>query len=123
MNQDAIAAMKGKTVSSQYAVAKFIEDKRKNLPSNFKRLPPVQLKKIMASEKFVKVKALYKLPPSRSQPATAPVKKKPFPASKAAASAAATLEVKANCIRGVTVGGHRELDRNLRLGLWFEMVV
>ena len=57
-------ALKERTGSSQIAIAKFIEEKQKsNLPPNFKKLLLVQLKKLVANGKLVKVKNSFKLPP------------------------------------------------------------
>ena len=87
MIKDAIVTLKDKTGSSQHAITKFIEDKQKNLPSNFRKLLLVQLKKLVASGKLVKVKSSYKLPAARSAApkaaATAPAKKKPAAKPKA----------------------------------------
>ncbi|WRX09331.1 Linker histone H1/H5 [Theobroma cacao] len=59
---EAISTLKDRTGSSQPAMAKFIEDKyNKMLPSNFKKLLSVQLKKFVKSEKLVKVKNSYKI--------------------------------------------------------------
>ncbi|XP_022872403.1 histone H1-like [Olea europaea var. sylvestris] len=86
MIEDAIVTLKEKTGSSQYAITKFIEEKQKNLPPNFKRLLLVQLKKFVASGKLVKVKGSYKLPSAPKPAASAPVKKKPVPVAKPKAS-------------------------------------
>ncbi|KAK6929855.1 Linker histone H1/H5, domain H15 [Dillenia turbinata] len=72
MVKDAILSLKERTGSSQYAIAKFIEEKQKSLPPNFKKLLSVQIKKLVASGKLVKVKNSYKLPA-----ATKPAAKKP----------------------------------------------
>lgn len=61
MIKEAIIALKERTGSSPYAIAKFIEDKQKDLPPNFKKLLSVQLKKLLASEKLIKVKNSFKL--------------------------------------------------------------
>jgi len=60
---EAIVALKDRTGSSQIAIAKFIEEKQKasNLSPNFKKLLLVQLKKLVAEEKLVKVKNSFKL--------------------------------------------------------------
>ncbi|KAJ0789843.1 putative linker histone H1/H5, domain H15, winged helix-like DNA-binding domain superfamily [Helianthus annuus] len=75
MIKEAIVTLKERTGSSQYAITKFIEEKQKNLPANFKKVLFTQLKKFVAAGKLVKVKASYKLPAS-----TVPAKK---PAAKA----------------------------------------
>lgn len=49
-----------RTGSSQYAIRKFIQDKHKDhLPANFKKMLLNQLKKFVASDKLVKVKASF----------------------------------------------------------------
>ncbi|XVF22137.1 hypothetical protein REPUB_Repub12eG0147800 [Reevesia pubescens] len=59
---EAISTLKDRTGSSQPAIAKFIEDKYKNLlPPYFKKLLSVQLKKFVKSEKLEKVKNSYKI--------------------------------------------------------------
>ncbi|KAI3686662.1 hypothetical protein L1987_80345 [Smallanthus sonchifolius] len=72
MIKEAIVTLKERTGSSQYAISKFVEEKHKNLPANFKKVLLTQLKKFVTAGKLVKVKASYKLPA-----ATAPAKKKP----------------------------------------------
>ncbi|XP_047326760.1 histone H1-like [Impatiens glandulifera] len=62
MVTEAIVTLKERNGSSQYAIAKHIEDKQKQLPSNFKKLLLVQLKKLVASGKLVKVKSSFKIP-------------------------------------------------------------
>uniref|UniRef100_A0A6N2L4K3 H15 domain-containing protein n=1 Tax=Salix viminalis TaxID=40686 RepID=A0A6N2L4K3_SALVM len=68
---DAIVTLKERSGSSQYAITKFLEDKhKKHLPANFRKLLLVQLKKLVASAKLVKVKNSFKLPsaPPKRQP-------------------------------------------------------
>ncbi|KAL4378557.1 hypothetical protein GQ457_02G003650 [Hibiscus cannabinus] len=80
MIKDAIVSLKERTGSSQYAITKFIEEKQKNLPGNFKKLLLFHLKKLVAAGKLVKVKNSFKLPSARSKTETttsAPAKKKP----------------------------------------------
>ncbi|CAI9262026.1 unnamed protein product [Lactuca saligna] len=93
MIKEAIVALKERTGSSQYAIAKHIEDNNKDLPANFKKLMSVQLKKLAASGKLTKVKSSFKLgavekkPTAKKAPAAAKkvdVKKVPV-AKKAAA--------------------------------------
>ncbi|XP_076922131.1 histone H1-like [Bidens hawaiensis] len=48
MIKEAIVTLKERTGSSQYAVTKFIEEKHKNLPANFKKVLSTQLKKFVA---------------------------------------------------------------------------
>ncbi|KAL1550159.1 histone H1-like [Salvia divinorum] len=96
MIKDAIVTLKDRTGSSQYAITKFIEDKEKNLPANFRKVLLVQLKKLVANEKLAKVKNSFKLPSARSPkpvPAVAaPTKKKPATAAKLKSKAAAAKE-------------------------------
>eukprot|EP00249_Psilotum_nudum_P000133 c10495_g1_i1 orf=128-856(+) len=62
MIQEAIASLKERTGSSQYAIAKFIDDKYKSaLPNNFKKMLAVQLKNLSKQGKLMKVKASFKL--------------------------------------------------------------
>ncbi|GAB2277604.1 hypothetical protein Dimus_012312 [Dionaea muscipula] len=74
MISDAVVALKERTGSSQYAIQKFIEEKHRQLPSNFRKLLLVQLKKFVAGGKLVKVKHSFKLAASSS--AAKPVAKK-----------------------------------------------
>ncbi|KAJ6912050.1 hypothetical protein NC652_022358 [Populus alba x Populus x berolinensis] len=76
MVKEAIVALKGRSGSSQIEIAKFIEEKHKsNLPTNFKKLLLVHLKKLVAYGKLVKVKNSFKLPPKSSAKDAASVKK------------------------------------------------
>ena len=86
MITEAIVPLKERTGSSQYAITKFIEEKHKQLPSNFRKLLLVQLKKHVASEKLVKVKNSYKLPSARSAPSKAAKKPAKAPAKPKAAA-------------------------------------
>ncbi|XP_011038551.1 PREDICTED: histone H1-like isoform X1 [Populus euphratica] len=73
MISDAILTLKERTGSSQYAITKFLEEKhKKKLPANFRKLLLVQLKKLVASQKLVKVKYSFKLPSARPAPAKKP---------------------------------------------------
>ena len=82
MISEAIATLKERTGSSQYAIGKFLEDKHKDhLPSNFRKQLLVQIKKLVAAGKLTKVKNSYKLPPTRA-PAAAKPKAKPAAAAK-----------------------------------------
>lgn len=88
MINEAITALKERTGSSQFAIAKYIEEKQKaNLPSNFKKLLLVQLKKLVANGKLVKVKNSFKLPPKSSSFTAAAASKNLKPSSTAAAAA------------------------------------
>jgi histone H1/5 len=64
MIKDAIVTLEERTGSSQFAIAKFIEEKHKQLPSNFKKLLLHNLKKNVAAGKLVKVKGSFKLAPA-----------------------------------------------------------
>ncbi|KAJ4868467.1 Histone H1.2 [Raphanus sativus] len=76
MIKDAITTLKERTGSSQYAIQKFIEEKEKSLPPTFRKLLLVNLKRLVAAEKLVKVKGSFKL--SSAKPAaSAPVNKEP----------------------------------------------
>jgi histone H1/5 len=82
MIKDAIVSLKERTGSSQYAIAKFIEEKHKQLPSNFKKLLLQNLKKNVASGKLVKVKGSFKLSSkTKSSPVTTPSEAKKKPAA------------------------------------------
>ncbi|KAJ6826082.1 putative histone H1 [Iris pallida] len=75
---EAIASLKERTGSSQYAITKFVEDKhRAHLPPNFKKLILVQLRKLTASGKLVKNKNSYKLHSAAAFAAAAAKPKKP----------------------------------------------
>ncbi|KAL7220234.1 hypothetical protein ACSBR2_013155 [Camellia fascicularis] len=109
MITDAIVAMKERTGSSQYAIAKFIEEKQKaHLPPNFKKLLLVQLKKLVASEKLVKVKNSFKLS-SPAKPVSAAVKKAPAAAATVKAPAKKTVvsnaKAKAKAVGGAKAKG------------------
>ncbi|GFZ08774.1 winged-helix DNA-binding transcription factor family protein [Actinidia rufa] len=68
----AVTAVTRGRVSSQIAIAKFIEEKHKaHLPLNFKKLLLVQLKKLVASGKLVKVKNSFKLAVTAKLPSSA----------------------------------------------------
>lgn len=90
MMSEAITTLKERNGSSQHAIQKFIEEKHKNLPSNFRKLLLVNLKKFVASGRLVKVKGSFKLPSTRSaapKPESASSKK---PKATAAATKAKT---------------------------------
>ncbi|XP_071701153.1 histone H1-like [Rutidosis leptorrhynchoides] len=61
MVKEAIVSLKERTGSSQYAIAKHIEDHQKDLPANYKKMLLVQLKKLVAAGKLVKVKNSFKV--------------------------------------------------------------
>ncbi|KDP40281.1 hypothetical protein JCGZ_02279 [Jatropha curcas] len=96
MINEAIMALKERTGSSQIAIAKFIEEKQKpNLPANFKKLLLVQLKKLVANGKLVKVKNSFKLPPK-----TASVSDAKAPAAKLKAKTEAHVKPKGKDVTG-----------------------
>ncbi|KAI3785581.1 hypothetical protein L1987_44703 [Smallanthus sonchifolius] len=74
MIKDAILSLKDKTGSSQYAIAKFVEEKQKNLPKKFKKVLLVQLKRLVAQGKLVKPK-----PGAKAIAAVAPKRKPETP--------------------------------------------
>ncbi|KVI00794.1 histone H1-like [Cynara cardunculus var. scolymus] len=82
MIKEAIVALKERTGSSQYAIAKHIEDHQKDLPANFKKLLLLQLKKLVAAGKLTKVKNSFKLASGEKPKA----EKKAVPAQKAPAA-------------------------------------
>ncbi|KAI5437648.1 hypothetical protein KIW84_023677 [Lathyrus oleraceus] len=79
MIKDAIVSLKEKNGSSQYAIVKFIKEKQKQLPGNFKKLLLQNLKKIVGSGKLAKVKGSFKLSAAAKKPAVAKPKSKPGP--------------------------------------------
>ncbi|PKA52372.1 Histone H1.2 [Apostasia shenzhenica] len=84
---EAITSLKERTGSSQYAIAKFIEDKHGNkLPPNFRKMLLVQLRKLSASGKLTKVKHSFKFPSApRTSPGSSSAAMKPAKAAKAVA--------------------------------------
>lgn len=70
MIQEAIVALKERTGSSQIAIAKHIESNHaSHLPENFKKFLLIQLKKLVANGKLVKVKNSFKLAHNSSKAA------------------------------------------------------
>ncbi|CAL5206939.1 unnamed protein product [Lathyrus oleraceus] len=104
MIKDAIVSLKEKNGSSQYAIAKFIEEKQKQLPANFKKLLLQNLKKNVASGKLAKVKGSFKLSLPTPKPKTKPVAKvktlkvKPGAIPKAKAAAKEKIASKAKAV-------------------------
>ncbi|KAM0016156.1 putative linker histone H1/H5, domain H15, winged helix-like DNA-binding domain superfamily [Helianthus debilis subsp. tardiflorus] len=103
MVKEAIVALKEKTGSSQYAIAKHIEDNQKDLPANFKKLLLLQLKKLVAAGKLTKVKNSFKLqkPADQKKPLAVKAKsgaqvkvKTPVKAKKVAAPAKKAVKAK-----------------------------
>lgn len=90
----AITTLKERNGSSQYAIQKFVEEKYKQLPANFRKLLLVSLRKFVASGRLVKVKGSFKLPAgvsSAPKAVSAPAKKpKAAIAAKPKAKATAT---------------------------------
>ncbi|KAI3855395.1 hypothetical protein MKX03_025353 [Papaver bracteatum] len=90
MIKEAILALKERSGSSPIAIAKYMEEKHsKILPENYKKLLAVQLKKCVASEKLIKVKASFKLSDAakkevKAAPKAVAEKKKPETKPKAA---------------------------------------
>lgn len=105
MIKEAIIALKERTGSSQIAIAKFIEEKHKShLPPNFKKLLLVQLKKLVASGKLVKVKGSFKLPAASKPAAKKPTGEKAVAKKKAAAKPKAAAKKPASAkAKGVAV--------------------
>nr|XP_043630056.1 histone H1-like [Erigeron canadensis] len=89
MVKDAIVSLKERTGSSQYAIAKHIEDNQKDLPANFKKMLLVQLKKLVAAGKLTKVKNSFKLASAVEKPKKAVAEKKKTVTTKKPAPAAA----------------------------------
>ena len=77
MVHDAILTLKQRNGSSHYAIRKFIQDKHKDLPANFKKMLLIHLKKLVAIHKLVKIKAFYKLPSAAKPKPKAAAKKAP----------------------------------------------
>lgn len=87
MIKEAIEALKEKTGSSPYAIAKYTEEKRKGvLPANFRKMLAVQLKNAVARGKLLKVKNSFKLSDSGKKGEKKPLAEKKE--KKAAAAAA-----------------------------------
>ncbi|KAL6993454.1 hypothetical protein U1Q18_011571 [Sarracenia purpurea var. burkii] len=62
MIKEALLALKEKSGSSPYAIAKSMEEKHKEvLPANFRKILALQLKNFAAKGKLIKIKASYKL--------------------------------------------------------------
>lgn len=67
---EAIGALKERTGSSQYAIAKYLEDKyKKGLAPNFKKMLTIQLRNLTKGGKLVKVKNSFKLSDELKKPA------------------------------------------------------
>ncbi|KAI3889260.1 hypothetical protein MKX03_003937 [Papaver bracteatum] len=62
MIKEALLALNEKGGSSPYAIAKYMEEKHKDvLPANYKKMLGVQLKNCAANQKLIKIKASFKL--------------------------------------------------------------
>lgn len=80
MVKEAIGTLKERTGSSQYAIAKYLEDIYKTgLPPNFKKILSVQLRNLTKQGKVYKVKNSFKLSDELKKPTKAP--KLPTPAA------------------------------------------
>ncbi|KAL2950102.1 hypothetical protein AAZX31_20G212100 [Glycine max] len=107
MIAEAIASLKERTGSSQYAITKFIEGKHKELPPTYKKLVLVHLKKSVAAGKLVKVKNSFKLAPTKSAPVKAaaapkkPTKAAAKPAAKPASKPKAAAPKKKTPVKAV----------------------
>ncbi|XP_004247649.1 histone H1-like [Solanum lycopersicum] len=88
MISEAITTLKERTGSSQVAIAKFIEEKQKGLPPNFRKLLLVQLKKLVASGKLTKIKSSFKVSPVVKPAAVVKPKKAPATKKKSTSSTA-----------------------------------
>ncbi|KAL3849722.1 hypothetical protein ACJIZ3_011604 [Penstemon smallii] len=84
MISEAITTIKDRTGSSQPAIAKFIEENyAKQLPPNFRKILSIQLKRLVGSEKLVKVKNSYKISSTEKvKKPSNPVKEKTSPIPK-----------------------------------------
>jgi histone H1/5 len=73
MVKEAIGSLKERTGSSQYAIAKYLEDTYKtNLPPNFKKTLSIQLRNLTKQGKIYKVKNSFKLSDELKKPTKAP---------------------------------------------------
>ncbi len=73
MVKDAIGSLKERTGSSQYAIAKYLEEMYKSgLPPNFKKILSVQLRNMTKQGKVYKVKNSFKLSDDLKKPVKAP---------------------------------------------------
>ncbi|RZC66210.1 hypothetical protein C5167_009898 [Papaver somniferum] len=62
MIKESLLALNEKAGSSPYAIAKYMEEKHKDvLPANYKKMLGVQLKNCVANQKLIKIKASFKL--------------------------------------------------------------
>lgn len=85
MIKEAILALKEKSGSSPYAIAKHMEEKYKSvLPANFRKMLTLQLKNCVARGKLAKVKGSFKLSEAAKKvPAPAKAKKPKTPVAAA----------------------------------------
>ncbi|CAK9238602.1 unnamed protein product [Sphagnum troendelagicum] len=73
MVKEAIGTLKERTGSSQYAIAKYLEDMYKTgLPPNFKKILSIQLRNMTKQGKVYKVKNSFKLSDELKKPVKAP---------------------------------------------------
>jgi histone H1/5 len=68
MVKEALLALKERNGSSPYAIAKYMEEKFKPVPANFKKILSLQLKNQTMRGKLVKIKASYKLSEAEKKP-------------------------------------------------------
>ncbi|KAH6803745.1 histone H1-3 [Perilla frutescens var. frutescens] len=113
MIKEALLALKEKSGSSPYAIAKYMEEKHKAvLPANFRKILGLQIKNSASKGKLIKIKASYKLSepdkkdkaaaakPAAKKPAVAAAKK-PRAAKTASVTAAAGKKRKAEAVKKV----------------------
>nr|PNR53100.1 hypothetical protein PHYPA_009475 [Physcomitrium patens] len=101
---EAIGALKERTGSSQYAIAKYLEDHYKTgLPPNFKKTLSIQLRNLTKAGKLVKVKNSFKLADELKKPAKAAAKAPS--AAKAPAKAKVTKKPAAGRVKTKSAGG------------------
>ncbi|KAL8476440.1 hypothetical protein ACS0TY_028928 [Phlomoides rotata] len=98
MIKEALTALKEKSGSSPYAIAKYMEDKHKAvLPANFRKILGLQLKNSATKGKLIKIKASYKLSETGKKDIVTvgkPAAKKTATAVKKTAAAAPTKKPK-----------------------------
>lgn len=104
MIKEALLALKEKSGSSPYAIAKYMEEKHKGvLPTNFRKILGLQLKNSAAKGKLNKIKASYKLSESGKKEKAAAVK----PADK---KGVAAVEKKPKTAKPAVAGTKRKAE-------------
>ena len=109
MIKEALLALKEKSGSSPYAIAKYMEEKHKAvLPANFRKTLGLQIKNSASKGKLIKIKASYKLSELEKKNTTTAAKKPAVAAAKkprvtktAAVAAAAGTKRKADAVKKV----------------------